>query len=42
MEKIPTFARNMAKKAITGYALENGYKEITEAVLQKAREKMGM
>lgn len=42
MERVPPFARNMAKKAITDYALENGYKEITEEILQKAREKMGM
>ncbi len=42
IEKIPPFVRNMAKKAIIGYAVEKGYKEITEDVLQEAREKMGM
>ncbi|MBI3600765.1 MAG: universal stress protein [Nitrospinae bacterium] len=42
MERIPPFVRNMAKKAIIGYAVEKGYKEITEDVLQEAREKMGM
>src|SRR3990167_1071596 len=42
LERVPPFARNMAKKAVIGYAIEKGYKEITEEVLQVAREKMGM
>ncbi|MBI3583003.1 MAG: universal stress protein [Nitrospinae bacterium] len=42
LERVPPFARNMAKKAIIGYATEKGYKEITEEVLLEARERMGM
>ena len=42
LERVPPFARNMAKKAVIGYSIEKGYKEITEEVLQVAREKMGM
>jgi len=42
LERVPPFARNMAKKAVTGYAIEKGYKEITEEVLLEARERMGM
>ena len=42
LERVPPFARNMAKKAVTGYAIERGYKEITEEVLLEARERMGM
>src|SRR3989338_1134113 len=42
LERVPPFARNMAKKAIIGYAIEKGYKEITEEVLLEARERMGM
>lgn len=40
--KIPPFAKNMAKKAIVDYAKERGYNEVTEEVLRKAKEKMGM
>lgn len=42
LDRVPPFVRNMAKKAIIGYAVEKGYTEITEEVLQEAREKMGM
>jgi nucleotide-binding universal stress UspA family protein len=42
LEKVPPFARNMAKKAVMGYAIEKGYDEITEKVLLEARERMGM
>jgi nucleotide-binding universal stress UspA family protein len=42
LERVPPFARSMAKKAVTGYAIEKGYDEITEKVLLEAREKMGM
>lgn len=42
LERVPPFARNMAKKAVIGYAIEKGYKEITEEVLLEARERMGM
>ncbi len=42
LERVPPFARNMAKKAVMGYAIEKGYKEITEEVLLEARERMGM
>ena len=42
LERVPPFARNMAKKAVIGYSIEKGYKEITEEVLLEARERMGM
>jgi hypothetical protein len=42
LQKVPSFARGMAKQAIEEYARANGYEEVTPEVLVKARERMGM
>lgn len=41
-ERIPVFARRMAMKGIEDYAQENGYREISEAVLDEARGHLGL
>ena len=42
MERVPGFVRPMAKKAIEKYAEQKGAREITESLLEEAREKIGM
>ncbi len=42
LQKVPSFARGMARQAIEGYAREHDYEEVTPEVLAKARERMGM
>ena len=42
LQRIPIFARPWAKKAIEDFATENGYRTITETVIDEAREKIGM
>ena len=42
MERVPGFVRPMAKKAIEKYAEQKGAPEITESLLEEAREKIGM
>lgn len=42
LQRIPGFVRSWAKKAIEGFAREKGYRTITEAVMDEAREKIGM
>lgn len=38
MERIPPFARAMAKQAIERYALAQGYQEVSEAVINEYKE----
>jgi len=42
VERIPTFIRPMAKKAIERFAQDKGYQTITEAVMDEARTAIGM
>ena len=35
LERVPPFARGMARQAIEQYALEQGHREITEAVIEE-------
>ncbi len=42
VERIPSFIRPMARKAIERYAEGKGYRLITEAVLDEARTSLGM
>ncbi len=42
LQRIPVFVRPWAKKAIEDFATENGYRTITETVIDQAREKIGM
>lgn len=42
VERIPSFIRSMAKKAIERYAEGKGYATITEAVMDEARTAIGM
>jgi DNA-directed RNA polymerase subunit RPC12/RpoP len=42
VERIPSFIRPMAKRAIERYAEGKGYPTITEAVMDEARAVMGM
>jgi hypothetical protein len=42
LDRIPVFVRPMAKQAIERFARERGYGTVTEAVLDQAREFMGM
>lgn len=41
-ERIPVFARGMAMRGIEDYAREKGYREISEAVLDEARGRLGL
>lgn len=41
-ERIPSFIRPMARRAIERYAEGKGYRTITEAVMDEARDVMGM
>jgi hypothetical protein len=42
VERIPSFIRPMAKKAIERYAEGKGYRTVTEAVMDEARAALGM
>ncbi|MEE8400586.1 MAG: PCP reductase family protein [Candidatus Hydrothermarchaeaceae archaeon] len=42
IERIPSFARNMAKKAVEKFAKEKGYRKITPEVVEEAKKKMGI
>jgi hypothetical protein len=42
VERIPSFIRPMAKKAIERYAEGKGYRLITEAVMDEAKTSLGM
>lgn len=42
VERIPSFIRPMARKAIERYAEGKGYRVITEAVMDEARTALGM
>lgn len=42
IQRIPSFIRSWAKKAIESFALEQGHRVITEEVLDQARERIGM
>ncbi len=42
LQRVPRFVRSWAKKAIEGFATEKGYRTITEAVMDEARQKVGM
>ena len=42
IERIPSFIRSMAKKAIERFAEAQGYPQITEAVMDEARGALGM
>ncbi|MBI3990501.1 MAG: PCP reductase family protein [candidate division NC10 bacterium] len=41
LERVPPFARAMARQTIERYALEHGYREITEAVIEEYKGQMG-
>ncbi len=42
LEKVPEFVREMAKMGVIKYATDKGINEITPAVMDDAREEMGM
>lgn len=42
LQRIPVFIRPSVKKAIEGYAKEKGHRTVTEAVMDAAREVIGM
>ena len=42
LDRVPGFVRPMAKKAIEKFAAQKGAREITESLLEEAREKIGM
>jgi hypothetical protein len=42
VERIPAFARQMAKRAIEGFARAKGHTTITEPVMEEARAALGM
>ena len=42
LEKVPSFVRGLAKKAIENYAHEKGCKEITPEVVDEAKKKWDM
>jgi hypothetical protein len=42
LERIPSFVRSMARKGIEQYALENGFDEIDDSVMDKVKDKYGM
>lgn len=41
-ERIPVFARSMAMKGVEDYARRQGYREVSEAVLDEARGHLGL
>ena len=42
IDRIPSFIRPMVQKAIERYANEQGYRVITDAVMDEARSRLGM
>jgi Proto-chlorophyllide reductase 57 kD subunit len=42
LERVPSFARGMARKGIERFAAENGYSIITPEVYDVARKRFGM
>lgn len=42
LERVPPFAREMAKRSIEGYAREHNYSVITEEVMDEARKEVGI
>jgi hypothetical protein len=42
LKRVPFFVRSMVKSAIERYALDNGHKEITPAIMGEARRSYGM
>ncbi|MBI2936392.1 MAG: universal stress protein, partial [Chloroflexi bacterium] len=42
LQRVPLFARGMARNAIDDYARRHGYTEVTPQVMDEARGKMGM
>lgn len=42
LERIPSFVRPMVKKSIEQHARDNGYKEITAAVMEEIKDRFGM
>jgi hypothetical protein len=42
LERIPSFVRPMARVGIEKFAQEQGHSEVTEAILDAAKEKFGM
>ena len=42
MERIPEFAQPMAKKGIEMHAIENGYTEINDTVMDEVKGRFGM
>lgn len=42
LNRIPSFVRPMAKKGIEQYALENGYNEINDMVMDQVKDLYGM
>lgn len=42
VERIPSFARRMAMKSVEEFARENGYQEVSVAVLEESRGRMGI
>ncbi|MBI4639332.1 MAG: PCP reductase family protein [Candidatus Tectomicrobia bacterium] len=42
IERVPLFVRRYARMGIEKFARENGYREITLAVMDEARGKIGM
>ncbi len=42
LERVPEFARAMARQSIERYAREQGYHEITPHVMDEARAKLGL
>lgn len=42
LNRIPSFVRPMAKKGIEQYALENGYDEINDTVMDEVKDLYGM
>lgn len=42
LERIPPFVRSSVKKAIEGFAREKGHRNITEDVMDEARERIGI
>ncbi len=41
LERVPPFVRGMARQALERYAVEHGYREITEAVIEEYKGEMG-
>ncbi len=42
MERVPAFARGMARQAVEDYARQQGLTVVDERVAQEARQRLGM